>query len=353
MRHFPEINASSRVMVVAPHPDDEVLAVGGLICTTCEAGAAICIIFLTSGDNNPWPQRAIERRWRIGETDRLRWGTRRHKEALQALAALNVSENAVCFLNYPDQGFTAMLMRADEKPADELARLIEEFHPTLLITPSLNDLHPDHSAAAAYIHQVISLGYISPDLQWFEYLIHSSNHQASMSGDITLALNHDQVARKRAAISCHKSQTALRPGLLSFAERDEVYHLVAENAEPHYPFHPVYYASIEKEHLCLKLRRSSSCRAFGSRSLCFVVNQKGCAKGRFIMSLSSWPSRTVATIRDAPTRNNVGLGYLLRRGRETEIQIALHVFGAIDQLFVKLERRFGFLDEAGWREIPL
>jgi len=47
------------------------------------------------------------------------------------------------------------------------------------------------------------------------------------------------------------------------------------------------------------------------------------------------------------------MGYLIGHGGETEIQLPSLSFAAVDQLFVKLERRFGFFDGAGWREVPL
>jgi LmbE family N-acetylglucosaminyl deacetylase len=57
-----------RVMVLAPHPDDETLATTGLLQQAVSAGAAVRVLFVTDGDNNLWPQRAVERRWQIGST---------------------------------------------------------------------------------------------------------------------------------------------------------------------------------------------------------------------------------------------------------------------------------------------
>src|SRR5229473_1437708 len=95
-----------RVMVLAPHPDDETLVTGGLLQQAVAAGAAVRVIFATDGDNNPWPQRVIERRWRITPADRARWGTRRRGEALAALTCLGVPTESAVFLGYPDQGLT-------------------------------------------------------------------------------------------------------------------------------------------------------------------------------------------------------------------------------------------------------
>src|SRR5438094_488409 len=83
-----KITARDRVLILAPHPDDESLAAGGLIQRAVAAGAATRIVFATDGDDNPWPQRFIERRLNISTADRLRWGRRRRGEALAAVARL-------------------------------------------------------------------------------------------------------------------------------------------------------------------------------------------------------------------------------------------------------------------------
>ncbi|MCB1569830.1 MAG: PIG-L family deacetylase, partial [Xanthomonadales bacterium] len=56
-----ELRDSDRLLVVVPHPDDETLATGGLIQRALLAGAALRVVFATDGDNNPWPQRWLER----------------------------------------------------------------------------------------------------------------------------------------------------------------------------------------------------------------------------------------------------------------------------------------------------
>ena len=82
---------SDRLLVFAPHPDDETLATGELIQVARAAGAAVRVVFATDGDNNPWPQRWCERRWHIGPAERERWGRRRRGEAEAALARLGVA----------------------------------------------------------------------------------------------------------------------------------------------------------------------------------------------------------------------------------------------------------------------
>ena len=63
---------ADRLLVLAPHPDDESLAIGGLLRLARAVGASVRVIYLTSGENNPWAQRACERRWRVRRSSNLK-----------------------------------------------------------------------------------------------------------------------------------------------------------------------------------------------------------------------------------------------------------------------------------------
>jgi len=50
---LPPLDERVRMLVVSPHPDDESLAVGGLIQAVLAAGGAVDVLLLTDGDDNP------------------------------------------------------------------------------------------------------------------------------------------------------------------------------------------------------------------------------------------------------------------------------------------------------------
>ncbi|MBE7454379.1 MAG: PIG-L family deacetylase [Kofleriaceae bacterium] len=110
----PEFSASTRLLVIAPHPDDETLATGVLLQQVLAAGGEVRILLLTAGDNTPWPQRALDRRWRLGAADRRRWAQRRAAELQHALAALGVPATALQSLDWPDLGVTGLLLRSTD-----------------------------------------------------------------------------------------------------------------------------------------------------------------------------------------------------------------------------------------------
>jgi len=103
--------ARPRVIVFAPHPDDETIAVGGLLFRLALARVPLRVVFVTNGDGYT---RAIEEDLdvkRPTDADYVALGELRQHEALAALAHLGVARRSVRFLGFPDGGL-AELWRA-------------------------------------------------------------------------------------------------------------------------------------------------------------------------------------------------------------------------------------------------
>ena len=56
---------------------------------------------------------------------------------------------------------------------------------------------------------------------------------------------------------------------------------------------------------------------------------------------------------NAATGTAVADGIYRCNRQQAQLKLPIATIGNAEQLFVKLERRFGFFDEAGWREIPI
>jgi LmbE family N-acetylglucosaminyl deacetylase len=215
--------AHARLLVFAPHPDDETLATGELIQSALAAGARVRVVFATDGDNNPWPQRWFERRWHIGAAERARWGERRRAEARIALDALGVGADSARFLGWPDLGLTDQLER-DDSAIDTLADEIARYVPTHVAMPSLRDRHPDHAALRVMLELALEKARV-PCVQ-LGYVVHG---RAADSGDWLLARDAGRHQRKRDALLAHESQISLsRDRLLRWADQPESF----EQAEP-------------------------------------------------------------------------------------------------------------------------
>jgi len=214
---LPVFSAQTRLLVVAPHPDDETIATGLLIQQVRAAGGEVRILLLTEGDNNPWPQRWLERRLRIRLADRQRWGHRRHAEMLQALQCLGVPAQALQPLGWPDMGVTDRLLQSCSASVSTLAAAIGQFAPSLVVAPALADRHPDHGAAHVLVRLALAQQVNPPPL--LNYLVHG---RAGDGDSREIHGTAAQSACKRAALAEHRSQMALSgKRMLHLAARPE------------------------------------------------------------------------------------------------------------------------------------
>jgi Uncharacterized proteins, LmbE homologs len=202
--------AYERPLIIAPHPDDETIASGGLLQRAIALGGAVRIVFVTDGDNNPWPVRFLKKKLHITDADRAEWGALRREESRRALTVLGASTESATFLGYPDRVLTPMARAGNMDARDALAALVNELAPSLLVVPSSFDLHADHRLIAWFAHS------IRPRPNIVTYVVHGHPPQGRVA--LRLDLTPEEVARKRAAIECHQSQLVLsRKRLLSYA----------------------------------------------------------------------------------------------------------------------------------------
>jgi N-acetylglucosamine malate deacetylase 1 len=116
---------NQRIVVLAPHMDDEVIGCGGTIARHVAAGSQVSVIFLTDGR-------------RIGDA----MGATRKSEARSALSELGVHQ--IEFLDAADGG----LMEAAVGLAGSLLAHLERIRPALVYLPFFLEEHPDHRAAS-------------------------------------------------------------------------------------------------------------------------------------------------------------------------------------------------------------
>jgi len=219
------IPPGSRILILAPHPDDESLGTGGLIQQALDARARVRVIFATDGDNNPWPQRFLERRIFINADCRRRWGARRRVEAVEALEKLGLCEEDAEFFGLPDQGMLPLWHERDAATQNAFNRALKTWPPDMLVLPSPRDQHPDHRGTFFFAMEALVQTHQTPAV--FSYMIHPGFFRRYAKGS-AIALSREQQAMKLQAILCHKTQIALSRGrFCSYAGEEEIF-----NAEP-------------------------------------------------------------------------------------------------------------------------
>src|SRR3954471_23980499 len=102
------VNRATRLLVIAPHPDDDVLGAGGLIRRVVRAGGRVQVVWTTSGDGFPEGVETSEgispRVAHLTPRDYQTYGRLREEEARAALGSLGVRPTALTFLGFPDEG---------------------------------------------------------------------------------------------------------------------------------------------------------------------------------------------------------------------------------------------------------
>ena len=172
---LPPLDASTSLLVVAPHPDDETLCCGGLIQRVVHAGGRVSIVWVTSGDASELDLLLLEKQLFATPESARALAARRMREARAAANALGVPPTGQLFLGYPDRGLIMLLTANRLRPYTsrftgaaavpypealyaghpytgeslerDLAAVLERVRPTLVLAPSPLDSHPDHRAA--------------------------------------------------------------------------------------------------------------------------------------------------------------------------------------------------------------
>jgi LmbE family N-acetylglucosaminyl deacetylase len=118
------------VLVLAPHPDDEVAACGGMLLHHVDAGNPVHVAFLTDGWRGNW-QSAPEAQY-----------VELREEEARAACRFQGTEPPY-FLGQPDGE-----LEADGPVVDEIVTLLRSIEPAVVYCPSFFEIHNDHHAAA-------------------------------------------------------------------------------------------------------------------------------------------------------------------------------------------------------------
>lgn len=190
-----ELGRPRRAVVVAPHPDDEVLGAGGLVRVLAGSGTAVRILAVTDGEaSHPGAPAAL--------------AARRREESRTALHRLGAGAAEIVRLGLPDGRV------GDDR--DAVRRAVEqELHDAdLVVAPWHRDGHPDHDACGVVAAEVA----VATGVRHLSFLVWAWHWAAPGTGDIPwedcrrLDLDPVTRARKRWAIRAYRSQVARSSG---------------------------------------------------------------------------------------------------------------------------------------------
>jgi LmbE family N-acetylglucosaminyl deacetylase len=268
MAVMPAPGAQDRILVVAPHPDDESLCCAGMLQQARANGAATAVVWITAGDGFELDAIVVARTLWPTAADLRQLGAQRLVEASAAAAELGVPRSRQYFLGYPDRGVAPMMgdyyqrsyrskytgLSAVPYPQAmspyagytgnnlerDLQRVIDQFRPTLVLAAAPQDRHPDHNASGALARRLLEQrGQVDRLRYWIVHAPHwpdPHRYRPEMSLPPpavatalhwqSLPLTRAQRARKLAALRDHRSQMKVMESfLLSFVRANELFAL--------------------------------------------------------------------------------------------------------------------------------
>ena len=124
----PALLRGERLLVLAPHPDDEVIGCGGLVALHLREQRAVRVVVVTDGSQGG-----------AAET--------RQQESRRALDLLGETAQ-LAFLGFPDR-------ELDDAVAPKLHEELLSFRPDLILVPAPIEIHPDHLALARVFCELV------------------------------------------------------------------------------------------------------------------------------------------------------------------------------------------------------
>ena len=173
----------ARVLVLAPHPDDETLGAGGLIAQARAAGATVCVALLTQGEAEPGADGPDHGLARLAEC----------RAALEILGGATLLSLG---------GRDGRLTQDRRRLLAPLAQALTKAAPDLVLAPAPGEAHDDHRAATWLLRHALGPARLARQPLCLGYEVWRPL-PATHALDISAALE-----QKRRALACYAERLA-------------------------------------------------------------------------------------------------------------------------------------------------
>lgn len=144
------------ILVIAPHPDDEIIGLGGLILQTLEKKGKVTIVYLSDGENSGiWEDKEEIKKQRIALTEKV-------------CKQIQISTDSIYRFHLAD-GEISKLKSADfQSVVKRLCTIIEDVKPEAVFATHELDFWPyDHVACANLTKEAIEKSGFKPQLYFY------------------------------------------------------------------------------------------------------------------------------------------------------------------------------------------
>jgi LmbE family N-acetylglucosaminyl deacetylase len=146
----------SKIMVLAPHPDDEIIGVGGIILEALTKQGQVHIVFLTDGESSG------------ASSDKEQVKVERKKLTQNVISKLRLNENDITRLELEDGKVPHENDVGFDEIAQRIAKIMDEWKPDILFATHEKDFWPfDHVACAQLAKEAVYQSESKPKLYFY------------------------------------------------------------------------------------------------------------------------------------------------------------------------------------------
>jgi len=141
-----------KVVVFAPHPDDETLGCGGVIAKKVDEGYDVSVVFMTDG------QHSLTELGISSKITPMKMKEMRREEAIKATEILGLYESNLLFLDFED----TTLEEKREDVQKRIIKVLKDVSPTEVIFPQEREYNIDHRLTSAIVREAIRITKLHP-----------------------------------------------------------------------------------------------------------------------------------------------------------------------------------------------
>jgi N-acetylglucosamine malate deacetylase 1 len=196
------LSKKNKILVVAAHPDDEILGCGGTIAKYLKKGAKVKVVILTKG---------ISSRHLTDNKSLIKLQTKLNKSSKLANKAVGVKD--VAYYDFPDNEFDSISLLSLVKI---LEKEIKKFKPNKIFTHFIHDLNIDHQYTAKAVITAARPEYQNSVSEILFFEINSSTDYQIKSNGMQFQPNFfvdisDTLKDKKKALEFYKSEMKKYP----------------------------------------------------------------------------------------------------------------------------------------------
>lgn len=199
------VRQDTDVLVIAAHPDDDVLGLGTTLYRHRLKGENIVVVFVTNGTN--WKDES----WRIKVIEAERRATIRYNEAVQALSLIGIPQENILCLGFPDGGTHRYLRYL----AKDIQMLLQKLNPKLIYVHCIEGGHSDHDMTSFVVKSICNKMNHIDVFEWTEYhqkqplgtqKVRFLPSETNLTEEKFIDISEEELVLKKKMLAFHKSQ---------------------------------------------------------------------------------------------------------------------------------------------------